>query len=152
MGRLEDFDVLPGIEDVLRAAQASGFLLIVVTNQSGIARGYFTAEDYTALEQHMLTTFSSRGIEFAGVYHCPHHPDGTVAGISVPCDCRKPAPGLILQAARDHHIDLGASILVGDKQSDIDAATAAGVGKSFLVEDGQSLKQCEAERIIAAFG
>jgi D-glycero-D-manno-heptose 1,7-bisphosphate phosphatase len=130
----EQFEVIDGVFDALRRAQALGYLLVVVTNQSGMARGYFTLSDYRALEDHMRTTFSAEGITFAGIYHCPHHPEGSVPGLALACDCRKPGPGLILQAAREHDIDLGASIMVGDKQSDIAAAEAAGIGRSYLLD------------------
>lgn len=131
--RPEKFEIIPSIIPVLRMAQAEGYLLVVITNQSGIARGYFTEKDYAALEAHMCRCFAEHEIAFAGVYHCPHHPEGSVPELSVVCDCRKPAPGLILRAASEHDIDLSESILVGDKLSDIAAASAAGVGRAILV-------------------
>lgn len=134
ISRSEQFEVVDGVFGALRRAQALGYLLVVVTNQSGIARGYFTVSDYRALEDHMRTVFSVEGITFAGIYHCPHHPEGSIPALAVACDCRKPEPGMILQAARDHEIDLAASIMVGDKQSDIAAAQAAGVGHAYLVD------------------
>jgi D-glycero-D-manno-heptose 1,7-bisphosphate phosphatase len=134
ISRPEQFEVIDGVFDALRHAQALGYVLVVVTNQSGIARGYFTAAHYRALEDHMRTVFSAEGITFAGIYHCPHHPEGSVAALAVACDCRKPGPGMILQAAREHDIDLDASIMVGDKQSDIAAARAAGIGRAYLLD------------------
>lgn len=134
LSRPEHFEVFPGVFDVLRHAQALGYALIVVTNQSGIARGFFTLDEYLALEGHMRSVFYAEKIEFAGIYYCPHHPDGSVTDFAMVCDCRKPAPGMILRAASEHDIDLAASIMVGDKDSDIAAARAAGVGSVFLVE------------------
>lgn len=128
------FDVIEGVFDALRRAQELGYLLVVVTNQSGIARGYFTDDDYRRIEHHMREVFLAEGITFDAIYHCPHHPDGIIPALAVRCDCRKPEPGMILRAARDHNIDLAASIMVGDKDSDIAAARAAGVGRAYLVD------------------
>lgn len=136
VGRVQDFDEMPGIVDLMRAAADARYAIIVVTNQSGIARGYFDIEAYKALEQHIRHHFAAQGIELTDVYYCPHHPEGIVAEFAITCSCRKPAPGLILQAAREHEIDLSQSILVGDKSSDIDAAVAAGVGRPILVKAG----------------
>lgn len=138
VGRAEDFEIIPGIVDVLQVGQSRGYLLIVVTNQSGIARGYFTNEDYAALELHMRQRFSEFGITFSAVYHCPHHPDGVVPELSVKCSCRKPAPGLILQAVNDFDIDLARSVLIGDKQTDVEAASAAGVGRIIMIKHGKT--------------
>jgi len=137
VGRPEDFEIIPGIISVLRAARKRGFLLIVVTNQSGIARGYFSAEAYQAVEGYMCRRLAEYGVELTAVYHCPHHPEGVVPGVSMECSCRKPAPGLIEQAALDHHIDVTRSILVGDKETDIQAGRAAGVGRTIVISPGQ---------------
>lgn len=150
IARPADFDIMPGIEPLLRAARDKNYLLIVVTNQSGIARGYYSAADYAALEAHMVATFADLGIAFDGIYHCPHHAEGIVPDLSIACSCRKPQPGMILQAARDYDIDLAGSILVGDKDSDIGAARAAGVGLAFQVTQGDRLDAREIDPIIAA--
>src|SRR4051812_5403877 len=123
--------------EVLQTAQKLGYLLVVITNQSGIARGYFSPEDYSALKAFMRQRFAEHGIEFTAIYHCPHHPDGVVPEFSIRCSCRKPEPGLIRLAAREHDIDLERSILVGDKQSDIAAGWAAGVGRTILVTENK---------------
>jgi D-glycero-D-manno-heptose 1,7-bisphosphate phosphatase len=132
IGHPDRFDLVPGIVEFLRQAQALDFLLVVVTNQSGIARGYFTQMDYLVVERHMRESFRAHDIDFAGIYHCPHHPDGT-GPFAISCDCRKPQPGMIQRAARDLGIDLAQSLMLGDKPSDMEAAQAAGVGRSFLV-------------------
>jgi D-glycero-D-manno-heptose 1,7-bisphosphate phosphatase len=132
--RAEDFTVLPGVFAALRRALALDYVPIVITNQSGVGRGLFTAADYAALEAHMVQLFAAEGIAFAGIYHCPHHPD-------VGCDCRKPAPGMILRAAREHGIDLAHSVMVGDKPSDAAAAHAAGIGRVELVTPGRGLPE-----------
>ena len=147
----ERFEALPGVFDALRMAQALGYALIVVTNQSGIGRGYFSEEDYARLEVHMRSVFASEGVTFDGIYHCPHYwpeVDGTP-----PCACRKPQPGMILRAAEDHAIDLAHSILVGDKASDLAAASAAGVGRAYRVgeaADGRSLADVVRSLVISA--
>lgn len=137
VGRPSEFEVIDGAFDALRHAKSLGYALVVVTNQSGIARGYFSPGDYRILEQHMRAVFASEGVHFTGIYHCPHHPEGIVPEFSIACDCRKPKPGMILQAAREHGIDLGASIMVGDKESDAYAARAAGVRRICLITPPQ---------------
>ena len=132
--RPDQFEVIDGVFDALHRARSLGCALIVVTNQSGIARGYFTPAQYRTLEHHMRAVFAAAGIHFDAIYHCPHHPDGIVAAFAIPCACRKPAPGMFLRAAHEHDIDLAASVMVGDRPSDIAAARAAGVGRTYLVD------------------
>jgi len=129
----EEFEPLAGVFDALRLAAERGYALIVVTNQSGIGRGYFTQADYDLLEAHIRRLFAAEAIMLTGIYHCPHHPD---AG----CDCRKPRPGMILRAAREHGIDLQRSIMVGDKPSDAQAARSAGVAAIELVTPERGLR------------
>jgi D-glycero-D-manno-heptose 1,7-bisphosphate phosphatase len=133
-----EFTPVPGVFDALRLATARGYALIVVTNQSGIGRAYFTQADYDALETHMRALFAKEGVIFTAIYHCPHHPD---AG----CDCRKPRPGMILRGAREHDIDLARSVMIGDKRSDADAGRAAGVGQIELVTDDRMIGTIVAE-------
>ncbi|EGJ09775.1 D,D-heptose 1,7-bisphosphate phosphatase [Rubrivivax benzoatilyticus JA2 = ATCC BAA-35] len=133
VGRWEDFEFVPGAVDAMRRLHQAGWQLVVVTNQSGIARGYYTEADYEALTARMKAELAAAGAPLAGVYHCPHHPKGSVAAYARDCDCRKPAPGMILRAARELTIDLAASVLVGDKDSDLQAADAAGVGRAIRV-------------------
>lgn len=131
--RPEDFKVIDGVFNALRLAAKHGYDLIIVTNQSGIGRGYFTQADYDVLKSHIVQLFGAENITFTGIYHCPHHPD---AG----CACRKPKPGMILQAAHDHKIDLEKSIMIGDKISDTEAGKAAHVGNIELATPGQKLE------------
>lgn len=130
--RIEDFEPTPGIFAALRQAIAYGYVLIVVTNQSGIGRGYFSQADYDLLEDHIKRLFKLEGAELTAIYHCPHHPDEH-------CECRKPRPGMILAAAEKYDIDLAKSVMIGDKLSDIAAGEAAGIGHTVLVVPGQSL-------------
>jgi D,D-heptose 1,7-bisphosphate phosphatase len=133
VSRWEDFEFVPGTIDAMRALKQAGFALVVVTNQSGIARGYYTEDQFQALTITMNRALAEAGAAVDAVYHCPHHPSGAVACLSVDCDCRKPAPGMIFRAARELNLSLSDSILVGDKPSDIQAARAAGVGRAFII-------------------
>jgi D-glycero-D-manno-heptose 1,7-bisphosphate phosphatase len=131
--RWEDFDFVPGALDAMARLNRAGWRLVVVTNQSGIARGYFGEAEYAELTRQMLAACADSGVQIDGVYHCPHHPRGKVAALAIECDCRKPAPGLILRAARELGLSLAESILIGDKPSDIAAARAAGLARAYLV-------------------
>jgi D-glycero-D-manno-heptose 1,7-bisphosphate phosphatase len=123
---VEDFEFTDGIFDAMHMLADKGFLLLVVTNQSGIGRGYYTQEDFRRVTGWMLEQFAQQGIRIAGVYSCPHSPEAD-------CDCRKPAPGMLQQAVREHNIDPAASWLIGDKPSDMDAAAAAGIQNRVLI-------------------
>lgn len=146
LSRWEDFQFVPGSVEAMRRLQQAGYALVVVTNQSGIARGYYSEHDYQLLTRQMRAALKAQGVTLAGVYHCPHHPAGKVPELAVDCDCRKPAPGMILQAARELQLDLAHSFLVGDKESDIRAARAAGVGRAYLVHSGQELSPEDRQR------
>ena len=132
----ERFEFLPGVPDALRALQDAGYLLIVVSNQSGIGRGYYCEADVESLNQAVAQHLGSTvGVTLSEFYHCPHHPTEAEGEFRRQCDCRKPAPGMIRQAVLDHGIDLKTSLLVGDKDSDIEAGRAAGVTRLFKVVD-----------------
>lgn len=131
--RIADFELLPGVVGALQRLQLTGHALIVVTNQSGLARGLFDDAAYQTLTRHLHDTLAQHGVTLDGVYHCPHLPDATVARYRCDCDCRKPLPGLLNRAIADNAIDPNGSLLVGDKASDIAAGRAAGVGKCYLV-------------------
>jgi D-glycero-D-manno-heptose 1,7-bisphosphate phosphatase len=135
VSKWEDFEFIPGVLDAMRRIYATGYDLVVVTNQSGIARGYYTIEDYQLLTSRMLAAIESTGARVLAVYFCPHLPEGAVFQYARECNCRKPAPGMILRAAAEHGIDLVRSIMVGDKISDMEAAIAAGVGRRYLVSE-----------------
>jgi len=137
--RREDFQFVPGTLAACAQLHRQGLLLVVVTNQSGIGRGLYAEDDYRRLTEWMCAEFAAAGAPLAGVYHCPHHPQALLTEYRRACDCRKPAPGLLLAAARELSLDLGRSVLFGDKASDIDAAAAAGVPQRVLLgTDGQA--------------
>ncbi len=125
----EQITFTPGLFDFCRRAQVLGYKIIVITNQAGITRGYYTETDFHNLMRWMGERFAAESCPLTAYYHCPHHPD-----FGPPCACRKPAPGMVLTAIAEHHIDPGASILIGDKPHDIEAAGAAGIGQPHLFD------------------
>jgi D-glycero-D-manno-heptose 1,7-bisphosphate phosphatase len=125
----------PGVIEGLQALQAAGYRLIVVSNQSGVARGYFAPEALADVWARLRGLTSEHGIELDAWYYCPHHPEGVVAKFATVCGCRKPAPGLLLEAAADHGIDLGRSWMVGDILNDVEAGHWAGC-RSVLIDNG----------------
>ena len=117
---------LPGSMEGLRLLQEAGYRIIVITNQSGVARGEFDEESLRAFHDYMVRWFGERGIMLTGVYYCPHYAEGTLPQYSVVCGCRKPEPGMLLRAAEEHRLDLAQSWMVGDRDCDIGAGRAAG--------------------------
>lgn len=140
--RQEQFDWMPGIFELVRAARAAGHRVVVVTNQAGIGRGYYTEDDFQALTRWMLAAFDAAGAPVDRVYHCPSHPTAGIGAFRVDSPMRKPHPGMLLAARDDLGLDLAASTLLGDKASDIQAGRAAGVGRNWwLVQDGEALPE-----------
>ena len=135
VGRPEDFAWLPGAISALAALQRAGWRLVVVSNQSGIARGLFGPAEYDNLTAWVQAELARHGVALDGVYHCPHLPDAPLAAWRRKCDCHKPAPGLLRRAARDLKLDLSASVMIGDKRSDILAGAAAGVGACIRIAE-----------------
>jgi D-glycero-D-manno-heptose 1,7-bisphosphate phosphatase len=127
--KIEDFEFTRGIFKLIKSYQKNGFLIFIISNQSGIARGFFTENDYLALTDWMTNQLECYGIKIAKVYHCPHHPE-----ITGECDCRKPKPGMILEAIHEFNINPSESVLIGDKKSDILAGENAGIGKNLFVQ------------------
>lgn len=138
--RIEDFAFIPGAAEAVRRLKAAGFLVIVATNQSGVARGYFPLDAVARLHDHLQAELRRVGAEIDAFYICPHHPLEGAGGYRVDCDCRKGAPGMLLQAARDHDVDLGRSYMVGDKLADIEAGRAAGC-TAMLVRTGYGRRE-----------
>lgn len=131
--RSEDFHFIDGIFELVAAANRVGFLVIVVTNQAGIGRGYYSEADFHALTAWMCNIFVQRGANVDAVYYCPFHPEHGVGEYKQESECRKPNPGMLLKAAKEHNIDLRRSIMVGDKISDIQAGQRAGVDGLFYL-------------------
>jgi len=128
--KIEDFEFCEGVFEALRHFQSLGYLLIIVTNQSGIARGYYTEEDFQTLSRWMKQTLLSANITIDAIYHCPHAPDAN-------CECRKPKSGMFKEAINAFDIDASASWMIGDKPSDIEAALSANVANTVLVDGTQ---------------
>lgn len=135
----EHFDFIDGVFAACQHLQQLGYLLVVVTNQSGIARGYYSEQDFAVLTSWMKQQFAAHGVKIDGVYYCPHHLEKGQVPYNIDCDCRKPKPGMLLQAMREFGIDPALSLMVGDKAADMQAAAAAGVGRKILVQSGQEL-------------
>ena len=125
--KIEDFEFIDGIFELAKSYQEKGFLIIVITNQAGIGRGYYTEEDFHKLNNWMIEQFKQRGIEITEVYYCPYHPTHGIGEYLKDSYDRKPNPGMILKAQEKYNIDLSQSILIGDKESDIEAGRNAGI-------------------------
>lgn len=136
--RKEDFIFVPDVLKVIRALQARFDHIFIVTNQAGIARGYYSEEQYLELTSWMLKKLEQEDIFISKIYHCPHHPSG-VPPFNIECDCRKPNPGMLLSAINEFSIMPDKSILLGDKISDIEAAKNANLAKAFIFGTGHSL-------------
>ena len=128
----KNFKFIDGIFEACRYFQSLGFKVIVVTNQSGIARGYYQETDFHILTKWMLVQFYNQDIDILDVFFCPHGPNST-------CTCRKPKPGMLIEARDKYGINMAESWIIGDKETDIDAANAAGVNNTILVKSGHSI-------------
>lgn len=125
----KDCEFIDGIFELCLSAQKKGYLIIIVTNQSGIARGYYSQAQFHAFSRWIENQFWQRGIKVQHTYHCPHHPKMEGA-LGFECCCRKPRPGMVTQAQRQFRLNLSKSLLVGDSLSDMRCAQIAGVGKA----------------------
>jgi D-glycero-D-manno-heptose 1,7-bisphosphate phosphatase len=133
--RPADLVLYPGLGPGLRLLQAAGWKVVVITNQSGLARGLFAETDLDLMHDHLRAVLAAEDVTIDGIYFCPHHPEGVVAGLSIACDCRKPMPGMLHRAAADLGIDLSASWFLGDILDDVQAGTRAGC-RTVLIDLG----------------
>ena len=134
--QIEQFKWMDGAREAVKFCNEHELLTVVVTNQSGIARGYYTAQDVDKLHDFMQRSLSEIGAHIDAFYYCPHHPEGIVEEFSVACECRKPKPGLILRACQDFKINPSEAILFGDSDRDIKAADAAGLRAGIFFAGG----------------
>lgn len=141
--KVNEFEFIDGVFDTCLSFQNAGYKIVVVTNQAGIGRGYYTEGQYQRLTEWMVDQFLSHAVVIDAVYYCPHHPTHGQGAYKQECDCRKPAAGLLLQAQRDLALNLAESVMVGDKVSDMHAARLAGVGRLVLVRSGHLLKESD---------
>jgi len=130
----KDFEFLEGVFEACLYFQKIGYKLIVITNQSGIARGYYQKEDFHKLTLWMLKQFDNQGIKILDVFYCPHGPNSA-------CNCRKPKPGMLLKAGHNYSIDMNTSWMIGDREVDISAANAAGIENTILVKTGHRIDE-----------
>ena len=135
--KIDDFDFVPGVFNFCRQAVDRGYQIIVVTNQSGIGRGYYTEGDFDILTQWMIAKFERENIKIAKVFYCPHHPVEAKGDYLKKCSCRKPEPGMLMQAISEFALKAEQCLMLGDSQSDILAAQAAGV-RGVKLESGKA--------------
>ena len=130
--KIKDCEFIPGIFEACNYFQDIGFKIIIVTNQSGIARGYFTESDYHKLTSWMLKQLKKNDIDILDIFHCPHGPESN-------CECRKPKPGMLIAAKNKHNINMKESWMIGDSERDIIAASSAGITNTILVKSGHKI-------------
>lgn len=136
--KIADFQFIDGVIDALRGLKQLGFELVVITNQAGIARGFYSEADLRVLHEWMENYLREREIELLSIEYCPHHIQGTIERYASDCHCRKPNPGMIENITSRYEVDRAGSILVGDKDSDIIAGKKAGIGSQFLISSEYS--------------
>ncbi len=145
--KVEDFEFIEGAKDAIKTFNRLGYLVVVVTNQSGVARGYYNEESVKALHEYLGDEIQKIGGEIHGFYYCPHHPTEGREDYNLDCQCRKPKSGMFLEAKKDLNIDFSESIMVGDKISDVKAGINLGM-RSILVKTGhgkQEIKKLDFE-------
>ena len=142
---IDNFKFIDGTIDALRELKKMGYMLVLVTNQSGIARGYFSENQFLQLTEWMDWSLAEQDVDLDGIYYCPHHPEGK-GEYKEDCDCRKPKPGMLLQAIKELKIDPTQSIMVGDKVEDLKAGIGAKVKMNVLVRTGKPVTE-EGERV-----
>lgn len=136
--KVDDFEFIDGIFDTCRYLQNLDYKIIIITNQSGIYRGYYSEHDYHILTEWMLSMFTKNNINILDIFHCPHGPDSN-------CKCRKPKPGMFIAAKKKHKINMKESWMIGDSQRDITAAFLAGITNTILVGRGQKIYEENAQ-------
>ena len=132
--KLSDFEFIDGIFDACLYFQKLEYKIVIITNQSGIARGYYNENDYRKLTEWMLGQFNDNGINILDTFYCPHDPASL-------CECRKPKPGMFIEAKDKYNISMKDSWMIGDSESDIKAANAAGISKTILVRSGHRVDE-----------
>ena len=137
--KIEDLRWVAGAREAVAYLTQLGYKIFIVTNQSGIARGYYTAAQMHELHAYMRKELAACGGKIEKIYYCPHHPEGSVAEYTCVCNCRKPKPGMLLQAFSEYDIDKEQSFLIGDGKRDVEAAEAAGI-KGYLFQGGSLLE------------
>jgi D-glycero-D-manno-heptose 1,7-bisphosphate phosphatase len=145
LSRIDQVALVPGVGTAIADLNRAGIPVVIVTNQSGIARGLLTEADLRGIHTHLTALLAREGARVDAIYYCPHHPDIGDARYRRRCECRKPAPGMLVQAARDLGLDLARSAFIGDHATDLEAGRRAGIGHSILVLTGHG--KAAAERL-----
>jgi D-glycero-D-manno-heptose 1,7-bisphosphate phosphatase len=138
--KIDDFKFINGVFDTCLYFQNLGYKIIIITNQSGIARGYYSESDYQKLTQWMVNQFKKSNIDILDIFHCPHSPDSI-------CNCRKPMPGMFLKAKTKHNIVMEHSWMIGDKEVDVIAANASGINNTILVRSGHRIDESSSNAV-----
>ena len=136
--KIEDFEYIPGVIDALRQLCSMGYALIIISNQSGIARGYYTENDYEHLDSWVKEDLRQKGIDITASYYCPHHPEAIIPKYRIKCECRKPGTKLFWDAQKEYDIDMNVSFAVGDRMRDLAICKESGV-KGILFSDNNSI-------------
>lgn len=132
--KIKDFNFIDGVFEACKVFNKEGFEIIIITNQSGIAKNLYSKEDFKILTGWMLNEFKSRNIKILDVFYCPHEKNSN-------CHCRKPMPGMFLKAKKKYAIDMNKSWMIGDKESDIEAAKSAGISNTIIVRSGHKIQE-----------
>ena len=138
---VDDFEYIEGVFEACKKLKEMGYMLVLVTNQAGIARGMYTEDEFLSLTEWMDWNFVDHGVEFDGIYYCPHHPTEGLGDYKQECECRKPKPGMFISARDYLKIDMANSVMIGDKTEDMIAAEAAEVGTNILVRTGKPVTE-----------
>jgi|SRR5208282_856485 len=144
--RLDQLELIPRSGTAVKILNEHGYLVIIISNQSGVARGYYTEKEVSVFNNALLMKIKEFGGVVDAIYYCPHHPDSDIEKYKVECYCRKPSPGMLLNAAKEHDIDLGKSYVIGDKWSDIEAGKNAGC-QAILVLTGHGADEVSKMKI-----
>ena len=147
LSKIEDFEYLPGVIEGLRLLQDVGYKLIVITNQSGIARGYYTEKDFLKLNDWLLKDLAEKGIRIDKVYYCPHHPKANIMKYRIDCDCRKPKLGMYRRAVIDFDVDLSKSYVIGDKIRDVQLCKESECNGFIIDSDNEKLECFKIRRV-----
>lgn len=143
---LSQLELIPKSADAIRLLNENGFVVIVTSNQAGIAHGYYQEEDAILFHQAMKENLAKEGAYIDAIYYCPHHPEAKIERYRLDCNCRKPKPGMLTRAAKELNIDLKQSYVIGDKLSDIEAGKRAGC-KTTMVRTGHGVEELKSNEI-----
>lgn len=132
----DEVELIPGAASAIRLLAENGYFIVMVSNQSGVARGFFSENDVVCVNRRVQELLQRDGAHIDACYYCPHHPNGSVQTYKLNCDCRKPKVGMAIQAVREHNLDLSKSFMIGDKAADVLFASNCGMRNGFLVETG----------------